>query len=67
MNITNPKGTTPLMYAKDFAERTGDLAGLETLLEAGSKKDTQDIFRKNIFDYLDEKSPYNKIITNCLS
>ena len=67
VNVTNPKGTTPLMYAKYFAERTGDLTGLEILLEAGSKKDTQDIFRKNIFDYLDEKSPYNKIITNCLS
>ena len=55
------------MYAKFFAESTGDLTGLEILLEAGSKRHTHDIFRKNIYDYLDEQSPHHKIISRCLT
>ncbi|MDC0345981.1 formyltransferase family protein [Planktomarina sp.] len=57
-NKANPKGTTPLMYAKDYALITGDLYGLEILLNWGAHTNLKDIYRKSIFDYLDEKSNY---------
>ena len=53
VNITNPKGTTPLMYA-NIAERTGDLLVLKSYLKLVQKGYT-DIFRKNML-ILDEKS-----------
>jgi len=54
----NPKGTVPLMYAKEHALKTGDLHGMVTLLENGADKSHKDIFRKTIYDYLDPDSKY---------
>lgn len=54
----NPKGTIPLMYAKEHALKTGDLHGLVTLLAHGANKFHKDIFRKTIYDYLDPVSKY---------
>lgn len=66
-NKTNPKGTTPLMYAKDHALRTGDLYGMIRLLEYGAQKNLEDIFRKTIYDYLDPDSEYFKDVCTLLA
>ena len=65
-NKPNPKGTVPLMYAKDYALQTGDLHCLEVLLEWGADKTHKDIFRKTIYDYLDKNSKYYKKVLTLL-
>lgn len=50
-NRTNPKGTTPLMYAKDAYLRTGDADPFRRLLGAGADPFAQDIYDKTLADY----------------
>lgn len=60
--LTNGKGTTPLMYAKDRAQQTGNFSGLRLLLNQNILVNQKDIFAKDIFSYLDTKNTYyNKI------
>jgi hypothetical protein len=58
----NCKCTTPLMYAKDCAERTGDTFGLKILLEYSISVTDKDIYNLDIFSYLNEENiNYGKI------
>jgi len=66
-HVTNSKGTSPLMYAKDFAENKGDLHGLEALITFGAEKRQKDIFRRTIYDYLNKNSPFQENILALLS
>jgi len=62
-NIPNFKRTFPLMYAKDFAQISGNTSGIEILLRNGADIKVVDIFNKSIFDYLNEDNPsYDKIM-----
>ena len=62
-NKGNPKNTTPLMYAKDCAERTGDMFGLMILLEYHASVTDRDIYGADIFNYINKKNiNHNKII-----
>ena len=65
-NLTNLKGTTPLMYAKDCYQNSGNTHGIKALINAGAKIEAKDIFRKNIYDYLDKDSIYYNEIFNLL-
>tara|TARA_B110001450_G_C17646904_1_gene491608 strand:- start:95 stop:1324 length:1230 start_codon:yes stop_codon:yes gene_type:complete len=66
-NITNSKGTSPLMYAKDYSIKTGDFYSFELLIRFGAKKNNKDIFNKTIFDYLDIKSKYHHKLIEILN
>jgi methionyl-tRNA formyltransferase len=62
-NLPNSKGTTPLMYAKDCCQNSGNTHGIQALINAGAKIEAKDIFRKSIYDYLNKDSiHYNKIV-----
>ncbi len=63
---TNPRGTTPLMYAKHYAEHTGDIFGMEAILSQNVDKQAEDIYRKSIYDYLDVSSAHNKKVSSLL-
>jgi methionyl-tRNA formyltransferase len=63
----NPRGTVPLMYAKEHALQTGNLHGLVTLLASGADKTHKDIFRKTIYDYLDSESEYYQSVCDVLA
>lgn len=64
VNETNSKGTTPIMYAKNYAESTGDVRGIELLIAAGADTSAKDFLEKNIFNYIDRESRfYSKIIS----
>ena len=65
-NLPNLKGTTPLMYAKDCYQNSGNAYGMKALLNTGAEIEVKDIFRKNIFDYLDKDSIYYNKILNLL-
>lgn len=66
-NITNCKGKTPLMYATNRAELSGDTTGLKLLMEYGSNKNLKDIFNRSIIDYLDKKNDFYDAIIEVLS
>jgi methionyl-tRNA formyltransferase len=63
----NPKGTVPLMYAKDHALQTGNLHGLVALLASGADKTHKDIFRRTIHDYLNPDSKYYRNVCAVLA
>ena len=66
-NKPNPRGTVPLMYAKEHALQTGNLHGLVTLLASGADNTHKDIFRKTIYDYLDSESEYYQSVCAVLA
>lgn len=47
----NPNGTTPLMYAKEHGERTGDFSVCRLLLDRGADPRARDRFGRNVIDY----------------
>jgi len=53
-NLPNPKGTTPLMYAKGHYLRTGDAQPLRLLLDAGADPDITDKAGLRLLDYVPE-------------
>ena len=63
---TNPRGTTPLMYAKHYAEKTGDTFGMEAILSKNVNKQAEDIFRRNIYYYLNDTSAHHKKVSSLL-
>jgi len=65
-NLPNLKGTTPLMYAKDCCQNSGNTHGIKALINAGAKIEAKDIFRKSIYDYLNKDSIYYNQIVNLL-
>ena len=67
INKTNSKGTSPLMYAKEHAINLGNFKGLEILLEQGADLFTKDIFRRDIFSYLDKKKPFFSKVQKIIS
>ena len=57
------KYTTPLMYAKSYAERTGDMYGIRMLLKHRVSVMDMDIYGLNVFDYLDrDNANYDTIL-----
>lgn len=56
VNLINYNGTTPLMYAKDGALKSGDTRLLDLLLRFGADKNVKDFFGKNILQYTKEQS-----------
>lgn len=65
-NTNNWKGTSPLMYAKDRAELTGNTFGLELLIKYGADKSNKDMFNKSVIDYLDNNGEHYSSIYNLL-
>jgi len=65
-NLSNLKGTTPLMYAKDCCQNSGNAYGIKALINAGAAIEAKDVFRKKIYDYLDKDSIYYNEIINLL-
>lgn len=53
-NLANPKGTTPLMYAKGHYLRTGDAAPIALLLDAGADPDARDMQGLTLLEYVPE-------------
>jgi methionyl-tRNA formyltransferase len=51
-NLTNLNGTTPLMFAKDFAINSGNTALIILLKKAGAITTLRDIYGKSVIDYL---------------
>ena len=46
------------MFAKEHAINFGNFKGLEILLEQGADLFAKDIFRRDIFSYLDKEKPF---------
>lgn len=55
INNANYKGATPLMYAMNLFEKTGNDFLFHFLLQNGAKPELRDVYGKNIFDYIKEK------------
>ena len=51
-NRTNPKGTTPLMYAKGYYLRSGDAEPMRILLKAGADRYALDGAGLALLDYV---------------
>lgn len=60
-NRPNLNGTTPLMYARHAAERTGNLDVLRCLLNAGAKILDTDYLGKSIIDYAREDQQFHVV------
>ncbi|PPC97174.1 MAG: hypothetical protein CTY35_07630 [Methylotenera sp.] len=56
INMTNYKGTTVLMYALSYFEKTGNVAPFKLLIESKPDISLRDDFGKDIKDYIVEKS-----------
>lgn len=56
INEKNENGTTPLMYAKTFTFRTGDISIMKLLLANGADPNIQDNAGKTAADYTIERS-----------
>jgi len=52
LNKPNRNGTTPLMYAKDYAIKTGDFSVCSALLDAGCDLFARDRFGNTVLDYV---------------
>jgi len=52
INDRNYKGTTTLMYAKDYLERTGDCEFLEELIKLGANPSLKDNRELSVYDYV---------------
>ena len=53
VNQSNQKGTTPLMYAKDFFVKTNSDEIIRIFLRNGSDCHAKDIYGLSVFDYLE--------------
>lgn len=56
VNVTNYKGTTPLMYALSYYERAADRTCFDLLLKNGCNINFRDISGKTVSDYMREKN-----------
>nr|WP_299868280.1 ankyrin repeat domain-containing protein [uncultured Hoeflea sp.] len=56
VNAQNANGTTPLMYAKTYAFRTGETEIMTTLIEHGADPLVRDNDGKTAADYTTERS-----------
>jgi methionyl-tRNA formyltransferase len=56
VNLTNYKGTTPLMYAMTYYENSGQRYSFDLLLNNGAKLELVDIHQKSISDYAKERN-----------
>lgn len=54
VNDVNYKGTTVLMYAKDYALKTGNNQIIRFLIDSGADKNQKDFQGKSIFEYISE-------------
>lgn len=54
VNDVNYKGTTVLMYAKEYALRARDRAIIDLLIDAGCDKNMRDFNGKHIFEYISQ-------------
>lgn len=52
INDTNYKGTTLLMYAKDYALKSGDASIVKFLLASGADRNLRDFAGKTIYQYV---------------
>lgn len=52
-NLTNYKGTTPLMYAKDYCIKNDDYKIIDLLISNGADMNKRDNRNYTIFDYLE--------------
>jgi methionyl-tRNA formyltransferase len=52
VNQGNANGTTPIMFAKDYAMRTGDTSVIRVLLQYSASTQKCDRFGLTVFDYL---------------
>lgn len=59
VNLSNYKGTTPLMYAMSHYEKTGNRENFEFLIKKGAEINRKDIHGKTIQDYASEKGLSN--------
>lgn len=68
VNSENFKGTTVLMYAKSYAEISGDLKMIERLIKLGVGIDKKDWKGLSVLDYLDPNNQHfnsiNKVLNN---
>ena len=63
VNGINYKGTTVLMYAKDFALKSGDLSSFNLLLEYGANLFAKDLLHKDLNDYVRNNQAWNNLLT----
>ncbi len=54
--LANPRGTTPLMYAKTYAFASGDFTLMEVLLAAGADINARDDAGLTVLDYVETRS-----------
>lgn len=59
VNTTNYKGTTALMYAFSYYERSKDRSVVDFLINHGADKSIRDQDQKNIFDYMKERKCFD--------
>lgn len=59
VNTTNYKGTTALMYAFSYYERSKDRSVVDFLINHGADKAIKDQDQKNIFDYMKERKCFD--------
>ena len=52
---SNYKGTTPLMYAMTFYEKSKQRLAFDTLIEFGANKELRDMRHNSIEDYADDR------------
>ena len=57
-NLSNAKGTTPLMYAKTAAFGSGDPAIMDALLAAGARIDAVDHSGQTALDYTRQRAEF---------
>lgn len=55
-NLSSPRGTTPLMYAKTHAFASGEFLMMEALLAAGSDINAKDAAGLTLLDYVETRS-----------
>lgn len=69
VNKTNYNGTTPLMYAKEYALKTGDYSIMQLLILMGADLNQRDYRNKTLSDYIEEQYGYLKrqeVIERCV-
>lgn len=62
VNSVDYKGATPLMYAKDYALKTGNVEIFELLLNMGANYDQKDLMNKSIRDYTENSKEWYRLI-----
>lgn len=62
-NKVNLRGTTPLMYAKDFFIGSNEASVFSLLLSRNANADLTDVHGKTIFDYIPQSDQGKKLIS----